>query len=271
VRRTRLFLHHADPYSAGRALDARDRSGVAVVDENFVQTIVGGGNPIGRRVRLPRDTSNAEYEIIGVAAKVRYGKLQGRIPPVMYAQAIWGPLDYVIFELRTAGNPLNYVRAVRDIVRRADPGLPLSDIKTQSALIDQTIAQQIAFARLSTAFALLALAIAAVGLYGTVSYNVSRRTAEIGIRMALGAPRRRVVWNVLREVLFLAATGVIVSLPAAIATSKLVEAFLFGLKRNDPAVLSLAVLLLLTAAMLAGFVPARRASRIDPVAALRHE
>lgn len=177
----------------------------------------------------------------------------------------------MVYELRTVGNPLNYVQAVRDLVQRADPRLPLSEVKSQSAWIDQTISQEITFARLCTAFAILALTIACVGLYGAMSYRVARRRGEIGIRMALGAPRRRVVWMVLREVVLLAAVGVAISVPTALAASKLVESFLFGMKPNDPLALIGSVVTLVTAAILAGYVPARNASRIDPMIALRHE
>jgi macrolide transport system ATP-binding/permease protein len=149
--------------------------------------------------------------------------------------------------------------------------VPVSRVQTQVADIDQTIRQEITFARLCTAFAVLALVIAAVGLYGTMSYNVARRTGEIGIRMALGAQRSAVVWMVLREVIVLAAVGTAISLPMALGTSKFVESFLFGMKPNDPLALALAVATLLSAALLAGYMPARKASRIDPMIALRHE
>jgi ABC-type antimicrobial peptide transport system permease subunit len=175
------------------------------------------------------------------------------------------------YELRTTGNPLNYVRAVQDLVQRADQRLPLSDVKTQGAWIDQTINQEVTFARLCTAFAILALAIACVGLYGTMSYKVERRTGEIGIRMALGAQRGRVVWMVLREVLLVAAVGLAISLPAALVASRLVESFLFGMKPNDPLTLMGSVATLMIAAILAGYLPARNASRIEPITALRHE
>ena len=160
---------------------------------------------------------------------------------------------------------------MRDAVKRADPRVPVTKVKTQRALIDGSINQEVTFARLGTAFALLALTMACVGLYGTMSYGVARRTSEIGIRMALGARRATVVWMVLREVLALAAIGLAISLPAALAASKLVESFLFGMKRNDPLALAAAVLTMAAAAGLAGYVPARHASRIDPMAALRHE
>jgi len=175
------------------------------------------------------------------------------------------------YELRTVGDPLNYVNSVRDLVQRADQRLPLSNVKTQGAWIDQTINQEIAFARLSTAFALLALAIACIGLYGSMSYNVARRTSEIGIRMALGAQRHRVVWMVLREVILLAAAGLAIGVPAALTASKLVRSFLFGMQPNDPLTLTGAAVTLLTAAILSGYLPARNASLIDPMISLRHE
>jgi ABC-type antimicrobial peptide transport system permease subunit len=177
----------------------------------------------------------------------------------------------MMYELRTSGDPLRYVNSVREIVRQADARLPVSEVRTQVADIDQTINQEITFAELCSGFAILALVIACVGLYGTVSYNVARRTGEIGIRMALGAQRSGVVRMVLREVLGLAALGLGVGLGVALGTSKFVASFLYGMKANDPLAFTLAVVTLLGAALLAGYVPARKASRIDPMAALRNE
>ena len=157
------------------------------------------------------------------------------------------------------------------LARQADARMPVSDVRTQAADIDQTINQEITFAELCSAFAILALVIACVGLYGTVSYNVARRTGEIGIRMALGAQRGGVVWMVLREVCMLAVVGLAIGVPAALGASKLVATFLFGLKPNDPLALTLAVAILVAAALLAGYVPAWKASRIDPMVALRNE
>jgi ABC-type antimicrobial peptide transport system permease subunit len=163
------------------------------------------------------------------------------------------------------------VNTIREIVHQADARVPVASARTQVAQIDQTINQEITFAKLCTAFAFLALTIACVGLYGTMSYNVARRTGEIGIRMALGAQRGSVVRMVLGEVVVLAAAGLAISVPTALGASKLVESFLFGMKPNDPRALTAAVVTLLSAALLAGYFPARKASRIDPTVALRHE
>jgi macrolide transport system ATP-binding/permease protein len=265
------------PLLLGREIDQRDRPGaplVAVVNEAFANRSLRDRNPLGQHLAIEHMCPKCDIEIVGVSANSLYGTLKGTPPPTVYlsfAQSVWGPVQGMVYELRTSGNPLNYVNAVRDLVRRADPGLPLSDVKSQSARIDQTINQEIAFARLCTAFALLALVIACVGLYGAMSYNVARRTGEIGIRMALGAHRRRVLWMVLREVFLVAAVGLAISVPAALAASKLVESFLFEMKPNDPLALTGSVVMLVSAAILAGYLPARHASRIDPMIALRHD
>lgn len=264
------------PMLLGRDIGERDQSGsqaVAVVSELFARKNFGNENPVGRHLTIagrdPRD-----MEIVGVAREARYGGLKREVPPVVYIPYNQGSqklVEQMVYVLRTAGNPLGYVSAVRELVHQADARVPVSSVTTQTAQIDATINQEIAFAKLCAAFAILALAIACVGLYGTMSYRVARRTNEIGIRMALGAPRGGVVWMVLRQAFVLAIVGLAIGLPAAFATSKFVESFLFGMKPNDPIAIGTAVAVLVTAAILAGYVPARRASRIDPMAALRHE
>jgi predicted permease len=264
------------PILRGRGVEERDRPGsplVAVVNERFVQERCGGRDPIGQSLTLEEGPNPAELTIVGVAANARYLDLKSELMPIVYPsfsqRAL--PLNGMTYVLRTTGNPLALAGAVRDIVRRADPRLPISGLMTERAQIDRSVNQEIAFARLCTAFAVLALAIACVGLYGTVSYNVARRTGEIGIRMALGAQRQAVVRMVLREVITVAAVGLAISVPAAMAASRLVRSFLFGLEPGDPVAMVAAVSILAAAAMLAGYVPARRASRIDPMLALRHE
>jgi macrolide transport system ATP-binding/permease protein len=177
----------------------------------------------------------------------------------------------VHFELRTAGDPLILVNAVRETVHKANASVPISDVSTQAARIDQTISQERTFAYLCTCFAALALAIACVGLYGTMAYAVERRTNEIGIRMALGARRKRIVWMVVREVFALGVAGLVIGLAVAWASARFVESFLFGVKRSDPWSIAISVLVLLSVALVAGYAPAWKASRIDPMAALRHE
>jgi predicted permease len=264
------------PILQGREIEERDRAGsppVALVNEQFAKKYFGNDNPVGRRIRLggpnPRD-----MEVVGVSANARYGGLKGEIPPVVYIpynQGTFPPIQQMTYALRTTGDPLRYVNSVRDAVHQADDRMPLTKVKTQGAEIDQTINQEIVFAKLCTAFAVLALVISCVGLYGTMTYTVARRTAEIDIRMALGAQPVAVVWMVLREVLMLAAVGLAISVPTALGTSKFVESFLFGMKPNDPSALILAMTTLLGAALLAGYVPARKASRIDPMIALRQD
>ena len=215
------------------------------------------------------------FEIVGVAATARYGGLKRDIPPVVYvpyAQASRSTsLREMTYALRTDGDPLRYAGVVRQLVHEADARVPVTNFKTQAADIDQTINQEIVFARLCTAFAILALVIACVGLYATMAYAVARRTSEIGLRMALGAGRGAVIWMVLREVCVLAAVGLAIGVPTALGTSRFVESFLFGMKPNDPRALALAAAVLSLAALVAGYGPARRASRVDPMIALRHE
>jgi len=266
------------PILLGREIDERDQPGsppVAVVNELFAKTNFGRENPLGRHITLggfnggPRD-----MEVVGVCTNARYGGLKRDIPPVVfipYNQGTFPPVHQMTYALRTAGDPLLYLKTVREIVHRADSRVPLTNVKTQAAEIDQTINQEITFAKLCTGFAILALVIACVGLYGTMAYTVARRTGEIGIRMALGAQRGAVVRMVLREVFTLTAAGLAMGVPTALGASKFVRSFLFGMKPNDPRALTLAVAILLTAALLAGYIPARRASRIDPMIALRHE
>jgi macrolide transport system ATP-binding/permease protein len=268
------------PILTGREIEERDRPGsppAAVVSELFAKTNFGDQNPLGQHITIEAQVdgrlSSREVEVVGVARNAWYGRLKWKVPPVLYIaydQGFPEPAQ-MTYELRTAGDPLRFVSAVREIVHEADARVPLARVKTQVAGIEQTINQEIVFAELCTGFAILALVIACVGLYGTVSYNVARRTGEIGIRMALGARRGNVVKMILRQVLVLATIGLAIGVPVAFGTSKLVASFLFGMKPNDPIALSLAVAILLGAAILAGYAPARRASRIDPMVALRHE
>jgi ABC-type antimicrobial peptide transport system permease subunit len=175
------------------------------------------------------------------------------------------------FAVRTAGDPAAMTSAIRQAVHSLDGNLPLFAVKTQNAQIAERVAQSRLFADLSSLFGLLALALVSVGLYGVMSFTVARRTHEIGIRMALGARARDVRRMVMRETLVLTSIGMVIGLGAAIATTRLIASQLFGLSANDPLTIATAVLLLIMVAAVAGGLPARRASRVDPMIALRHE
>lgn len=261
------------PLLAGREIDERDRPGslpVAVISERLARTYFGGENPIGRKVTFSGD--KREFEIVGVSGNIRYGGLKSdENSMTVFVPASQTSPDLVTWSLRTSGDPLSYVRSVHEVVRQADSRIPLTNVVTQAAEIDRTIGRELTFAKLCTTFAILALLMACVGLYGTMSYNVARQVGEIGIRMALGAQRSVVVWLVLRRVLVLAAAGLAVSIPVSLVASRLVKSFLFETQANDPAIMALAGIVLLSAAVLAGYAPAWRASRIDPLAALRQD
>jgi predicted permease len=262
------------PILAGREIDDRDQPGstpVAVISERLARTYFGNENPVGRRITFVDE--KRDLEIVGVSANLRYGGLKNEEESAMtvFVAVSQFSSDRMTYALRTAGDPLRFVRSVHEIVREADSRIPVTNVVTQAAEIDRSMSREITFAKLCTGFAVLALLMACVGLYGTMSYSVARQVGEIGIRMALGAQRGAVVWMVLRRVLLLAAVGLAISVPAALSASRLVKSFLFETQPNDPGTLALAGVVLLSAAILAGYAPARRASRIDPLAALRRE
>ncbi len=266
------------PILLGRDVDERDRPNspkVAVVNEQFAKRNFPGENPLGKHLHLQgvKGEVARDMEIVGVVRNAHYGELRKETVPVVYFPYNQGyPLpDEMMFVLRTEGDPLAYVNSVREILHQADSRLPMASIRTQSSEILGAMHQEIMLAELCSAFAMLALTIACVGLYGTISNTVVRRTGEIGIRIALGADRGPVLWMVLREVFVLAAAGLAISLPIILGASRFVRSFLFGMKPNDPITLGVAVTVLFGAALLAGCVPARRASLIDPMTALRHE
>ena len=263
------------PVLLGREIRERDTKGlamVAVVNEIFAKKYFANENPVGRHFVLG-ESAVADIEIIGVSKSARYNSLKRDIPPVVYIPYSQDPhsLSGVTFELRTGGDPLALVSTVRQIVQQAEPRVLISGVNTQSRQIDQTISQERTFAQLCTCFATLALLISSIGLYGTMAYTVARRTSEIGIRMALGAERHRVVGMVLREVVALTATGVVVGMALAWGASRYVKTFLFGIEPHDPVAMLLSVAILTAVLVLASYGPASRASRIDPIAALRHE
>jgi predicted permease len=273
-----FFSTMRTPLLAGHEFDRRDRGGtlpVAIVNEAWTKANLGGRNPIGQSVvSFGLHARPQQAEIVGLARNARYDDLTGDFPAIVYMpleQNAALPVDEMTFFLRTAGNPSGYAGAVRDIVHRADARIPVAALSTQTAQIEREMVSEMLFARMCTAFAMLSLVIACVGLYGTTSYAVERRTSEIGIRMALGARSGTVVWMVLRDVLILAGVGLAIGMPIALGASKVMESLLFGVKPGDPWSLGSALAILLCAALAAGYLPARRASKTDPMVAVRHE
>ncbi len=263
------------PLLAGREFDERDRLGsapVAIVNEAWAKANLGDRNPLGQQIVL--ELGNKQMEIIGVAKNSRYGDLKGEYPAIVYMafwQNLFVPPEEATYALRTNGDPLALAGAARQLVRDADSRIPVTAVKTQSAMIDETMGAEAMFARLGTVFAILALLIACVGLYGTIAHIVARRISEIGIRIALGASRSQVVWLVMRQVTAMAVIGLLVGVAAALGLSRLVASLLYGVRATDPATLSAAIGALLAAAGIAAYLPARRAAQIQPVEALRHE
>jgi predicted permease len=263
---------------AGRGFDERDRAGstpVAIVNQAWVKANLAGRSAVGERVvSYGLADKPVQMEVIGVAKNALYNRIEENFPATVYLpldQNPGAPIEEMTFFLRTSGDPLKYAGAVQQIVHETDARIPVTNIATQEQRIEREIGDEILFARLSAGFGVLALSIACVGLYGTMSYWVARRTSEIGIRMALGAARGRVLWTIMRQVAFLLAVGLAIGLPVAFGASRLVESLLYGVKAGDPTSIVAAVVTIVAAAILAGYAPARRASRIDPLVALRHE
>ena len=261
------------PVLVGRDLNARDIRDprAAVISEVFARKFFPEGDAIGRHLQI--GAGKKDLEIVGIAKKTIYNSLKEDTPPVVYVPYTFdlNDLPAVWFELRSAGDPLKLAQRVREVVHEAAPSAPVTNLKTQAAQIEQTISQERTFANLCTCFAVLALIVTGVGLYGMTAYAVARRTSEIGIRMALGAERWSIVGMMLRQAVGLAAVGLAIGLVAAWQTTHIVGSFLFGVKPQDPGAIAGATVLLLVAAIAAAWGPARRAARVDPMVALRNE
>jgi predicted permease len=258
------------PLLSGRLLEERDgpdAAPVAVVNATAVRELFENENALGRRFGFSLEESS-ELEIVGVVQDVKYANVREAAPPTIYLPYLQGDdVGSMTFEVRTATDPRAVVPAVREAVRALDANLPLMDISTQSEQIERRFSQERFFAVSYSLFGALATLLAAIGLFGLASYNVARRTNEIGVRMALGARPRDVVRLVLGESLTLVAVGIVLGLGVTLAAGRFVRALLFDLAPTDAVTLAVAVVVMLGVSAVAGYLPARRASRVDPMTA----
>jgi predicted permease len=262
------------PILRGRALDERDTAGAqraAVVNVLLARQLFKTDDVVGRRFRLGMRSTSPVYEIVGVAANARYTSVREDMPPTAYLAAAQQPPGPATFEVRTAGDAEAFAAVARDVVRRLDDQLPLVAVRTIEDQIVRSLRQERLFARLAMLLGAVTLCLSAIGLYGLLAYGVAQRVPEIGLRMALGAERSAVRWMILRQSLLLAAAGLVTGGAGAVAGVRLVESMLYQLPARDPLTLAAAGAVMLITCVCAGYLPARRASRVDPLVALRSE
>jgi predicted permease len=263
------------PLLLGRTLNPHDiasSSHVAVVNEVFARKYFGKSNLLGQHFKWD-PTSSQEVEIVGVVQNAKYTDLQQEAPPTIYTpytESLEG-LEAMTFEVRTSGNPKEWTTAVRAAIQGIDKGVPLLFVKTQTEQIDQTLLQQRLFAKLTSFFSLLALVLACIGLYGVISYMVVQRTHEIGIRMALGAERGDVLMMIIVNGIKLILIGVGLGIVGALTLTRFLSSLLFGVRPTDPGTFVAVALVLLGLALFACYIPAHRATKVDPMVALRYE
>jgi predicted permease len=262
------------PFVQGRTFGPQDTAKsqkVAIVSESMARKFFPDGSPIGKRFGLGRLELPEDIEVIGVVKDAKYGNLKEEFRPMAFYPHSQKPDMLGNFVVRFSGPASAVVPQVRQVITQTNRNLAIDDVVSLSDHIGRSLVQQKLVARLASFFGLLALLLACVGLYGVMSYGVARRTNEIGIRMALGARGVSVLWLVLREALLLVVIGLVIGLVVALMVTKTAASLLYELKPNDPLTIALATLLLATIAVLAGYFPARRAARVDPMVALREE
>jgi predicted permease len=261
------------PMLLGREFEERDAANslpVCVINEAFAKRFFAGRNPLGKHVTQVFGEYRRTMEVVGVARDMR-GRLRGDVAPRFYMPASQGTFPEPYFEIRTAGDPEGAMNAVRRAVAAFDDNLPILSVRSLGQLLDAQNDQPRMIAQLCTVFGVVALLLAAAGLYGVLSYGVTRRTHEIGIRMALGAARGRVVGMILREAGAMAAIGGMAGIAATLAVTRLIASRLYGVSPADPVTIAAAIGALAGVALAAAYIPAARAARTNPVRALRHE
>jgi macrolide transport system ATP-binding/permease protein len=260
------------PLLAGRSFEAADFQQDAkplpvIVNQKLAHRLFGEANPVGRRFSNA-GSQTADYEVVGLVADAKYNALRRQMPPTAYVPLKLGSGS---FELRTAGDPRALILAVRAAVADVNSQIVITRVETQRQQIDRTLYQERLIASLSALFGLLALVLACVGLYGLLAYDVARRTHEIGVRMAIGAASSDVLRLITGRGLVLASAGVVIGLAAAVGLTRYLESLLYGIRPVDLSTYAGVAVLLLLVALAACWIPARRAMRVDPMVALRHE
>ncbi len=262
------------PLLLGRGFQPGDRDEapkVAVVNETFARHYFGDESPIGKRFGVDGEGSGSDIEIVGVAKDLKYNDFREETPRFVYYHVRQDMTYLSSIEIRTSGAPEAVSALVRRAVAEAGPDLPILDMVTLSSQIDRSLRSDKLISRLTSFFGLTALLLASIGLYGVMAYGVAQRTNEIGIRIALGAGQFQVLWMVLKDSMSLVGLGILIGIPSALAATRLTSSVLFGLDAMDPAAIFGATLLLCAVAALAGYLPARRASRLDPSKSLRYD
>jgi putative ABC transport system permease protein len=251
--------------------EVRERRDVVIINEALAQKYFPNEDPLGKRLLIPLRPPLVPTEIIGVVGNVRHTQLDQAVEPMSYWPMAQQPSSFMTFTLRTRGEAATVAAAVRNIVQTLDPQQPVGELRTLASLVGNSIARQRFNALLLAVFAVVALLLAGVGIYGVMSYAVSARTHEIGVRVSLGATATDILRLVLKWGMTLALLGVASGLLAAVALTRLLKDLLFGVGATDPLTFALIGLLLVSVALLACYLPARRATRVDPLMALRHE
>jgi predicted permease len=254
----------------GRDISWTDGAGaprVAIVNQAFARRFFGRTPPLGRHFDLTRD----RLEVIGLAGDVKFQEVRGDPPPTVYVPYRQHQQRHMTFAAKTTADPAALIGSVRASLAALDPDVPIYAVRTQEAQNDMAMGEERLYARLVSSVALVALLLSCLGLYGTLAYSVARRTGEIGVRMALGADRARVVRMVLGESLLPVLAGTAVGLAVVLIGSGVVRAMLFGLEPTDPPTIASAALVVLVTALAAAWIPSRRAARVEPMTALRCE
>jgi predicted permease len=263
------------PTVAGRTIGVQDHSGgppVAVVNETAARTLFGSLSAVGRRLTM-QSSQPVDFEVVGIVKDSRYTSPRDPLPPTIYlpfAQTTLGRLGPMNVIVRSRVPAVSLGGFVRSAMTEVDPNVPVTDLRTQIDQIDDTLGTERTFMRLLLAFGAFALLLASIGLHGVTAFSVLRRTSEIGVRVALGARQIDVLWLILRQVIAITIVGLAIGLPVALASTRLIGASLYGVEPADPVSVAAAVIVMTIVAVMAGFFPARRAARLDPLAALRY-